>query len=219
MIPRKKPLKRQQMNPNNLIMPEYKIVNTYIRPEISYEVTGYVHPSTYMCHIKYKGHFNNKKQRSTAITNINKIIFHTHPYNAGFWPSFEDISQLINPLVQVIYTRYGYWILHSLPQIKFSDIETQLKEIWQQMHSFLVQSCMNNHLNDYIINEIYKFCNQFNRFIFIDFYPVLTGCDRSHEYGHKLMHNLPTHITNNAVNQLKRNCMNYHVQKFLNRKI
>lgn len=41
----------------------------------------------------------------------NQMVWHTHPFHAGWWPSYEDITR--DDRIHVLFTRYGAWVFKN----------------------------------------------------------------------------------------------------------
>ena len=65
------------------------------------------------------------------------FVWHIHPFNVGFWPSFEDLSTAIhsNHKVHLIITPFGIWIIQPLDRNLildrnwYNNISTHLERI------------------------------------------------------------------------------------------
>lgn len=63
------------------------------------------------------------------------MIWHTHPPNAGFWPSFEDINRH-NPK-HILFSKYGVWIFNNNPLKNNPKKVNQMRLSYQPFHTFL----------------------------------------------------------------------------------
>ena len=202
-------------------MEDKDVRNKYITPCVTYEVSGYISPVTFKCYVTNMGRIHEEKQRSTVLMDINKILFHTHPYNNGYWPSLEDLQNIRKPSIQVIYSRFGHWVYHSRSDMNFNKINHIIEQIWKEMHAYLmkhVNVIYDNSINKDIIDNIDYFCKRLRNYMFIEFYPILSGLDRSMEYVLKITKGLPSHITNDNVKKYKSMMNNMSVMKILSRR-
>ena len=63
------------------------------------------------------------------------MIWHTHPPNAGFWPSFEDINRH-NPK-HILFSKYGVWIFNNNPLKNNQSKVNQMRQSYRPFHTFL----------------------------------------------------------------------------------
>ena len=63
------------------------------------------------------------------------MIWHTHPQNVGFWPSFEDINRH-NPK-HILFSKYGVWIFNNNPLKNNQNKVNQMRQSYRPFHTFL----------------------------------------------------------------------------------
>lgn len=78
------------------------------------------------------------------------MLWHTHPYNAGWWPSYEDLKHggyKIERPVNVLFTRFGTWIykgFRSKPAIKQ---QRYMHTHWKDFHTFMMKVTTEKEFN------------------------------------------------------------------------
>jgi len=87
------------------------------------------------------------------------MLWHTHPHNAGFWPSIEDLyhgGYFGTHPVNVLFTRYGAWIYKGFKSKPNNDQKYNIQLIWNKFHSFMLTVYVDTHLEG-IKKQINKF--------------------------------------------------------------
>lgn len=115
----------------------------FIRSELSkdYEICGNIITSLSPSK-KEEAVFINVKDGKTiggrlscAVDRLFPVNFHTHPLKEKSYPSAEDIVALlknkapINPLIEIIFTRWGIWKIQCTEKPKAIDKDTMISEL------------------------------------------------------------------------------------------
>ena len=85
-------------------------------------------------------------------TEENKMVWHTHPQNAGWWPSYEDITR--NDKIHMLFTKYGAWVFKNGKGIVVGYSE------WHQFHTYMLRTRSN-----FNSNRIYEDIKQFSAYM------------------------------------------------------
>lgn len=70
------------------------------------------------------------------------MIWHTHPPNAGFWPSFEDINR--NNPFHILFTKYGVWVYKNNPVKNNPQQVSLMQKIYNEFHAHLERITQNH---------------------------------------------------------------------------
>jgi len=105
-------------------------------PIIKYEIGGYFikKGNTLEFYVTSVGNPQNKNRMFVSLP-TQGMIWHTHPPNAGFWPSFEDINRH-NPK-HILFSKYGVWIFHNNPLKNNKNKVKEMKEGYRMFHQFM----------------------------------------------------------------------------------
>tara|TARA_B110001450_G_C17496320_1_gene430440 strand:- start:24 stop:569 length:546 start_codon:yes stop_codon:yes gene_type:complete len=80
--------------------------------------------------------FNSQNGRQFVYLPSDPFVWHTHPINQGFWPSYEDLTTAIRQehRIHLIITAFGVWILKPVRRNLFVD-----KSWFDNINNYLVQ--------------------------------------------------------------------------------
>ena len=103
---------------------------------VNYEIGGYFKQKNNKLEF-YVTSVSNPTNKNRMFVNLpnNGKIWHTHPPNAGFWPSFEDINRH-NPK-HILFSKYGVWIFNNNPLKNNQKKVNQMRAIYTPFHKFL----------------------------------------------------------------------------------
>jgi hypothetical protein len=79
----------------------------------------------------------------------NTTVWHTHPHNAGWWPSYEDITR--NDKIHMLFTKYGAWVFRNGKGIIVGYSE------WHQFHKYMLRV-----ESDFSADAVYANIQQFS---------------------------------------------------------
>ena len=105
----------------------------------------------------------NEYGRKYVHISTNKFVkWHSHPYTEGFWPSFEDLSDLYTKGISLIITIRGMWIINGeVSKNKIKINHESLQFIWRPFHKMLTDTTQKNW--QHAPSAIRKFTTTINR--------------------------------------------------------
>jgi hypothetical protein len=85
----------------------------------------------------------------------NQMVWHTHPYHAGWWPSYEDITR--DDKIHILFTRYGAWVFKNGKGIvvRFDD--------WNAFHHYMLRLG-----NSFDVHAVYAEIQRFSAHVPLD---------------------------------------------------
>lgn len=158
---------------------------------VNYEVTGYANTfgTNKLRYIKTgQSQMDPVKQRMYVLFPEGKrMLWHTHPHNAGYWPSFEDLTHgggYPNSPLNVLFTKYGTWIYNGFIYSNSKRVGAlfhSLNEIWTVMHNNMLRIwCANKVSPNEIMNIFNKFISDSNKIGYdIEFVPNFSSTDNN----------------------------------------
>ena len=104
-------------------------------PIIKYEIGGYFikKGNTLEFYVTSVGNTQTTKRMFVDLP-TQGMIWHTHPPNAGFWPSFEDINR--HNSKHILFSKYGVWIFDNNPLKNNKNKVNQMNEMKKRYREF-----------------------------------------------------------------------------------
>ena len=109
---------------------------------VNYEIGGFfTHTNNALkFYVTSMGNPQNKNRMFVSLR-THGMIWHTHPPNAGFWPSFEDINR--HNYKHILFSKYGVWVFDNNPlknkKNKVKEMK-EMKESYRNFHTFLEET-------------------------------------------------------------------------------
>ena len=82
----------------------------------------------------------------------NQMVWHTHPHNAGWWPSYEDITR--DDKIHMLFTKYGTWVFKNGKGIVVGYSS------WHMFHEYMLRVG-----SDFSVHEVYAEIQRFSAFV------------------------------------------------------
>ena len=105
-------------------------------------------------------------RQSCNFEYYNNIIWHSHPQSSKFYPSIEDILKSIkvknrNIVYSYIFTKFGFWTLHTIHHIDFQDDRIQ-RQITELLNNLYFETSRGREYN---AEAVGKFIDSFNQML------------------------------------------------------
>jgi len=103
---------------------------------VNYEIGGFfTHTNNALkFYVTSMGNPQNKNRMFVSLR-THGMIWHTHPPNAGFWPSFEDINR--HNSKHILFSKYGVWIFDNNPLKNNKNKVNEMKKRYKKFHTEL----------------------------------------------------------------------------------
>ena len=103
---------------------------------VNYEIGGFfTHTNNALkFYVNSVGNPQNKNRMFVSLR-THGMIWHTHPPNAGFWPSFEDINR--HNSKHILFSKYGVWIFDNNPLKNNKNKVNEMKKRYREFHTEL----------------------------------------------------------------------------------
>lgn len=82
----------------------------------------------------------------------NQMVWHTHPHDAGWWPSYEDITR--NDKIHMLFTKNGAWLFKNGKGIVVGYSE------WHKFHKYMLRL-----RSDFDVFDVYEKIKQFSAYV------------------------------------------------------
>lgn len=107
-----------------------------VSKKVSHEIGGHVNVSKQLFHHTANAQINQRNSREfVMLPNDKKVVWHVHPTQLPWWPSYEDLLFHGKRKVQIIFTAYGVWIIGKPSR----TIDQRLKYIQADFHKSMMR--------------------------------------------------------------------------------